>query len=209
MCENDFYNAFCAWKKIKSGELPDGTIFARGEMEFPAVEMPPSYSSLLYKWPEPSPLKAIVKPTPVIPEPTRILLSGNRTIVFWNDGTKTIVKQSPTEQYSVYAAFTAALAIKLYGSNSKLKKILREKVEVQKTKEKTPKEEPIKPKDFSIGSKVRVIDNELHERSPQFYPPKGTVGVYTGDSIVQWPAGSTSSDDCWCFPHEKLELVEE
>ena len=146
--------------EIVSGKLPDGTIFARGEMEIPfpktkeaLVELGKEYyrrsfDHIMLGNPVP-PLssrtmmdleKAAYREGPKFtnfkPQPKKILLSGNRTIVFWNDGTKTIVKQSPTEQYSVYAAFTAALGIKLYGSNSKLKKMIRDKVEVQKTKEK-------------------------------------------------------------------------
>lgn len=63
--------------------------------------------------------------------PDRILVSGNRTIVFWADGTKTVVKRADDETDSVYSAFTAALAIKMYGSNSKLKKIIADRMEVQ------------------------------------------------------------------------------
>lgn len=62
----------------------------------------------------------------------RILKSGNRVIVFWKDGTKTIVKLAEGEQDSIYAAFTAALAIKLYGSNSKLQKTIRKLTVYQK-----------------------------------------------------------------------------
>lgn len=56
--------------------------------------------------------------------PKRILRSGNRTIVFWADGTKTIVKLSEDEQDNAYAAFTAAMGIKYFGSNSALKRIV-------------------------------------------------------------------------------------
>lgn len=66
--------------------------------------------------------------------PKRILKSGNRTIVFWGDGTKTIVKRAEDEEESDYAAFTAALGIKLFGSNSALKKLIESKTEVQKPK---------------------------------------------------------------------------
>lgn len=66
--------------------------------------------------------------------PKRILKSGNRTIVFWADDTKTIVKRSEDELDNDYAAFTAALAIKAYGSNSKLKKLIAKKTEYQKVK---------------------------------------------------------------------------
>lgn len=65
--------------------------------------------------------------------PKRILRSGPATIVFWKDGTKTIVKFCAGEtEDSAYAAFTAALAIKIFGSNSKLKKIVKTLTEVQK-----------------------------------------------------------------------------
>lgn len=65
--------------------------------------------------------------------PERILRSGNRMIVFWKDGTKTIVKRAEDEADSDYAAFTAALGIKLFGSNSALKRII---TEAQKPKKK-------------------------------------------------------------------------
>lgn len=64
--------------------------------------------------------------------PTRILRSGPATIVFWADGTKTVVKRAPDEEDSDYAAFTAALAIKIFGSNTKLKKIVKTFTEVGK-----------------------------------------------------------------------------
>lgn len=58
-------------------------------------------------------------------EPKKIIKSGDRTIVFWKDDTKTIVKRSDDTADDLYSAFTAALAIKIYGSNSQVKKILR------------------------------------------------------------------------------------
>ena len=66
--------------------------------------------------------------------PNRILKSGDRTIVFWEDGTKTIVKRAEDEADNDYAAFTAAFAIKLFGSNSALKRMIDKKLEYQKTK---------------------------------------------------------------------------
>ena len=70
--------------------------------------------------------------------PSRILRSGNRTIVFWLDGTKTIIKLSEGDADSEYAAFTAALAIKIFGNNSKVRKIVgkTQHGEKRKTKEK-------------------------------------------------------------------------
>ena len=67
--------------------------------------------------------------------PERILKSGTATIVFWKDGTKTIVKLPEGDTPDDYSAFTAALAKKVFGSNSKVKKVMRTKTEVQKAKE--------------------------------------------------------------------------
>lgn len=66
--------------------------------------------------------------------PKKVLKSGNATIVFWADGTKTVVKCAANEVPDDYDAFTAALAIKIFGSNSKLKKVIRSKTEIQKQK---------------------------------------------------------------------------
>ena len=52
------------------------------------------------------------------PYPKRIIYNGPATIVFWNDGTKTVVKRAKKDKDNKYNAFCAALAIKLYGSNS-------------------------------------------------------------------------------------------
>ena len=57
--------------------------------------------------------------------PKKIIKSADRTIVFWKDDTKTIVKRSDDTPDDLYSAFCAALAIKIYGSNSQVKKILR------------------------------------------------------------------------------------
>lgn len=61
----------------------------------------------------------------VNPYQTKIIRSGDCTIVFWDDDTKTIVRKSAdVSDDSLYTAFTAALAIRMYGSNSKLKRII-------------------------------------------------------------------------------------
>lgn len=61
----------------------------------------------------------------------RILKSGNRTIVFWGDGSKTVVKRAEDEEDNLYNAFCAALAKRVYRSNSKLIKMIHDKVEYQ------------------------------------------------------------------------------
>ena len=66
--------------------------------------------------------------------PKRIIKSGPATIVFWKDGTKTVVKRAEDEPDNEYAAFTAALGIKVFGSNSALKNVV-EKTERKETKQ--------------------------------------------------------------------------
>jgi len=61
----------------------------------------------------------------ILYKPSRILKSGTATVVFWKDGTKTVVKCAPETIPNDYDAFTAALAIKIFGSNSALKKVIR------------------------------------------------------------------------------------
>lgn len=69
----------------------------------------------------------------VIVYPKKIIRSGDCTIVFWCDGRKTIVRKSAdVSDDSLYTAFTAALAIRMYGSNSRLKKIIKEAYVEQK-----------------------------------------------------------------------------
>lgn len=70
-------------------------------------------------------------------EPERIVHSGPATIVFWNDKTKTVVKCSVNDIYDEYEAFCAALAIKMFGSNSHLKKMIHDKTEEITPKKKT------------------------------------------------------------------------
>ena len=56
--------------------------------------------------------------------PTRIIHSGPATIVFWDNGTKTVVKLSDNDWFDEYDAFCAAFAIKMFGSNSRVKKMI-------------------------------------------------------------------------------------
>lgn len=56
----------------------------------------------------------------------RIIFHDPATIVFWQDGTKTVVKCMPGQPYSEYYGFLAALAKKVYGSNSAVERIVRE-----------------------------------------------------------------------------------
>ena len=65
----------------------------------------------------------------------KIIKSGPCTIVIWQDNTKTIVRLREGEKDDEFAAFSAAVVKKLYGSNSAVTKFLKKKTFVQEKKE--------------------------------------------------------------------------
>lgn len=94
-----------------------------------------------------------------LPKVKRILKNGDYMTVLWEDGDKTIVKRAEDEAESDYAAFTAALGIKCYGSNSALKRLVAS-AEVQGKKKKKQKEaSPLKP----IANKLSKICEVMAE----------------------------------------------
>ena len=80
----------------------------------------------------------------------RIIYNDPATIVFWDDGTKTVVKRGEKETFNKYTAFCAALAKKMYGNNSQVNKIVNSgldetKKRVQKSDtKKVEKKKPVK-----------------------------------------------------------------
>ena len=72
--------------------------------------------------------------------PIKIIKNGPATVVFWKDGTKTVVKCAPETAPSDYDAFTAALAIKIFGNNSRLKKMMKVLTVVENPNKKKVKE---------------------------------------------------------------------
>ena len=58
-------------------------------------------------------------------EVKKIIYNDPATIVFWKDGTKTVVKCAKGEKFNEYTAFCAALAKKVYGTNSRVTKIVK------------------------------------------------------------------------------------
>lgn len=63
------------------------------------------------------------------PKPVKIIYNPPATIVFWTDGTKTVVKCSAEDEYNEYYGFLCALGKKIFGTNSHLKKLIDEKAE--------------------------------------------------------------------------------
>ena len=62
-----------------------------------------------------------------LPEVDRIIFHKPATIVFWADGTKTVVKCMEGQEYSKYYGFLCALAKKVYGTNSAVERIVKSK----------------------------------------------------------------------------------
>lgn len=65
-------------------------------------------------------------------DPETIYRNGRTTVVKWKDGTITKVKLSEDEPDNPYNAFTAALAKKALGCNTRIRKIVEQKTVVQK-----------------------------------------------------------------------------
>lgn len=72
-------------------------------------------------------------------EPERVIKNGPAMVVFWKDGTKTIVKRKKGEPDNIYHAFTAALAKKIFGSNSKVNSIAGSVIDERKKSKKIAK----------------------------------------------------------------------
>ena len=58
----------------------------------------------------------------------RVIINGPATIVFWTDGTKTVVKLAEGERWSPEVALCFALAKKVWGSNSRIHKLAKKHV---------------------------------------------------------------------------------
>lgn len=56
--------------------------------------------------------------------PLRIIHHGPATVVFWKDGTKTVVKLMEGDVYDEYNAFCAAFVKKVYRSTNAVKKAI-------------------------------------------------------------------------------------
>ena len=70
---------------------------------------------------------------------------------------------------------------------------------------------PATKDNVKVGSKVRMINSELHNENPRWFPAVGTVGIVRKlDYInceVQWPKGTTSWQDKWWCNYEHLEVL--
>lgn len=70
---------------------------------------------------------------------------------------------------------------------------------------------PATKDNVKVGNKVRMIDGEIHNEKPQWFPAVGTVGIvrnlYYINCEVQWPKGTTSWRDKWWCSYDLLEVL--
>lgn len=75
-------------------------------------------------------------------KPTKIIYSGPKTIVFWPDGTKTMVSRGEGQEHDDYTAYCAAVVKKMFGATHKAKKFIQSVAVRQESNPRKPKEEP-------------------------------------------------------------------
>jgi len=70
---------------------------------------------------------------------------------------------------------------------------------------------PATKDNVKVGNKVRMIDGEIHNEKPQWFPAVGTIGIvrtlYYINCEVQWPKGTTSWKDKWWCSYDLLEVL--
>lgn len=96
-----------------------------------------------------------------IPDIDHIVFSGPATIVFWEDGTKTVVKCMEGEKNERYAGFAAACMKKLFGSTSRAKSVMN-----YFTVEQPVKKNDVLPNQISMDEILNVapaVDNVIQE----------------------------------------------
>jgi len=64
-------------------------------------------------------------------KPNRIIYSNETTVVFWQDGTKTVVTASEGDYFDKEIGFAMALAKKIFGSRSKYQRYIKDLAYVQ------------------------------------------------------------------------------
>ena len=99
---------------------------------------------------------------------SKIIFNPPATIVFWEDGTKTVVKCSAEDEFSEYYGFLAALGKKVYENNNQIKKLIDKKAEWHENK-KNKKDIP----DVSMNSLTEALEYlctggfDRHDRNNQ------------------------------------------
>jgi len=93
-----------------------------------------------------------------IPDIDRVVFSGRATIIFWEDGTKTVVKCMEGEKFERYAGFAAACMKKMFGSTSRAKSLMEYfTVEEPVSKKKKKKNDDPLPGQMTIDDVIEPV----------------------------------------------------
>ena len=98
-----------------------------------------------------------------IPDVDRVIFNPPATIVFWDDGTKTVVRCMEDQPYEKYAGFAMACMKKMFGSTSRAKAIMQEcdtdnlKPVVETKPKHEPKKSESKPKTIDVKDLVEAF----------------------------------------------------
>lgn len=98
-----------------------------------------------------------------VPDIRRIVFNDPATIVFWDDGTKTVVKTCEGDKFERYMGFAAACMKKMFGSTSRAKAIMNE---CDTENMKHWQEEALKPK----AQSETKPEPEVNKYEPKYKP---------------------------------------
>jgi len=107
-----------------------------------------------------------------VPDIENIIFNPPATIVFWTDGTKTVVKCMEGQPYERYAGFAAACMKKLFGSTSRAKAIMEECDQANWIQPKPEPKKGLTPKEF-IDALVKIFGKELDAAEKKAQEEKG------------------------------------
>lgn len=86
------------------------------------------------------------------------------TVVLWMDGTKTIVRAAEGEEHDAYLGYCIALAKKMHGTNSALKRDLEKVLVVKEDKKLDISVSPL-PSMKELASKVTEVMQKFHDET--------------------------------------------
>jgi hypothetical protein len=136
----DFEKAIYGLKEMEKKEMPPKNGYDWKPMEcYTFADLTPQSRSITIEDLSLYPLKNITNL-----QPKSIKYDKNYTTVTWNDGTKTTVRCSNEDDYSRYTGFCSALAKKIFGTSSQVRKIVEtknEEIELAKKKAERKEEE--------------------------------------------------------------------
>lgn len=95
-----------------------------------------------------------------VPMPTRMLKNGRATVVFFADDTKVVVKLPDGVEDNEYNAFCAAIAKKMFGTNTRIKRKMESIREVAPT-ENERREALKKAKEVAESKRQAEIDKKV------------------------------------------------